>query len=180
MYVIIGLIMKKILLTAVLSAMLLNPVAAQQPRSIELINQYTILIKKNPKDITSLLGRGMLYSQMGLTENAIADLSAALKISPTHPRLLEARALAYQVGGYYNLSIADAFMTLFVDKNSEVGNLLVAQHYTVKKRYKDAVPHLQRLVNLYSSQPNSQQYREYRKMKESVEKLINPIPFISY
>jgi regulator of sirC expression with transglutaminase-like and TPR domain len=95
--------MKKIFLTAVLSAMLLNPVAAQQPRNIELINQYTILIKKNPKDVTSLLGRGMLYSQMGLTENAIADLSAALKISPTHPRLLEARALAYQVGGYYSL-----------------------------------------------------------------------------
>jgi tetratricopeptide (TPR) repeat protein len=54
---------------------------AQSNESL-LIHKYSELIDKNPRDINSLLTRGLLYRKLYFYDEAIADFKAVLRINP--------------------------------------------------------------------------------------------------
>jgi tetratricopeptide (TPR) repeat protein len=71
------------------------------------IDKFTIELKKNPKNLAALQGRGQKYTTTWQLRKAVSDFSRALKLDPNDRSTYRMRADAYHLWKKYKKSIAD-------------------------------------------------------------------------
>lgn len=71
-------------------------IAHSQSNESLLIHKYSELIDRNPRDIESLLTRGLLYRKLYFYDEAIADFKAVLAINPGNSEARRELAITYK------------------------------------------------------------------------------------
>lgn len=79
---------------------MLGVVYAKKDLRDQAIEEYSVALKQDPKNITALVNRGELQLQQGKIEQAVADLKNAIEFDPKseNPSCVRARALAAAIG----------------------------------------------------------------------------------
>ena len=92
----------------------------------------TEILQSNPSDITALANRGIGFRASGQYEQAIADLSAAVRLAPRLAGLYLERGLSYQTRGESASAITD-----FSEASLRLQRPLVQAHFARAMAYED-------------------------------------------
>jgi tetratricopeptide (TPR) repeat protein len=103
------------------------------------IDDYTEVIRLNPKDAIAYNNRGLAYDSKGFYDHAIADYTEAIRLDPNLVVAYNNRGSAYDAKGDYDRAIADYTEAIRLDPNFSTSYYKRGDIYNDKGDYDHAI-----------------------------------------
>ncbi|MGB9702895.1 MAG: tetratricopeptide repeat protein [Candidatus Kapaibacteriota bacterium] len=113
--------------------------AAENKDYVTSLKEFAEALKLNPKNIFALYGRATVYYELGMKNEALADLTNLLKIDNKDEKALYLRAVINDQLARYEDAIKDYQALLKLNPNSDIYNLNIAYCYQVAGQKQQAI-----------------------------------------
>ena len=116
------------------------------------VRKYSKLLRENPKDATSLLKRGVCYSNLNKHAEAIADFDAALEINPGDKSAISYRAASIGAAGDVQGSVEGFKQLLVLDPSDYNALASIGMILPSLGQFEAALPYLDKALEIYSGE----------------------------
>lgn len=123
------------------------------------LRAYTGILNKNPKDIGALLGRGLTYLYIEMSDSAIADFSRIITISPKFADAFNNRGLAYSYKEEIDSAFNDFSKAIELDSDFAEAYLNRAGIYLHIEKNDEAFEDLSKAIKLNPKNPETYMQR---------------------